>query len=143
MDELDHKLLQLLQRDSRLPVASLAAEINVSRATVKSRIDRLLKTGVIEGFTTKMGAEFRGSAVRALVQIEIHGKMAERVGKELLRIPEVRALHSTNGRWDYIAELETRDLQAFDTVLRRIRLIDGISLTESNLLLSTQRAKPF
>lgn len=51
MDDLDHELIGLLRQDSRLPVASLAASTGVSRATVKARIDRFLKTGTIEAFT--------------------------------------------------------------------------------------------
>ena len=49
------------------------------------------------------------------------------------------ALHTTNGRWDIVAELRTDSLEAVDRVLSRIRLIDGISNTETSLLLSTHK----
>ena len=140
MDDLDYKLVQLLQQNARLPVASLAAFAKVSRATVKARIDKLVKDGIIEKFTLKMGAEARHASVRAMVQVEVQGRKADQVGHELLRIPQVHALHSTNGRWDFIAELEVQDLPAFDAILRRVRLIDGISSSESNILLSTRRS---
>lgn len=140
MDDLDYKLVQLLQQNARLPVASLAAFVKVSRATVKARIDKLVSEGVIEKFTLQMGAEARHAAVRAMVLVEVHGRKADQVSHELLRIPQVRALHSTNGRWDFIAELEVQDLPTFDATLRQIRLIDGISGTESNILLSTRRS---
>ena len=52
----------------------------------------------------------------------------------------VQTVHSTNGRWDLIAELEASDLRGFDNVLRQIRLIDGVNLTESNILLSSRRS---
>jgi DNA-binding Lrp family transcriptional regulator len=51
----------------------------------------------------------------------------------------VRALHSTNGRWDIVAELGTDGLEAFDAALRRIRMIKGISNSETSLLLSTHK----
>jgi DNA-binding Lrp family transcriptional regulator len=51
----------------------------------------------------------------------------------------VGALYSTNGRWDIVAELRSDSLEAFDRVLGRIRLIDGISSTETSLLLSTHK----
>ena len=58
----------------------------------------------------------------------------------LLRgIPEVRTIHATNGRWDIVAELETGTLADFDEVLRRIRLIDGISATETSILLASHK----
>lgn len=143
MDDLDHQLISLLRQDSRLPVASLAASAGVSRATVKARIDRLLETGTIEAFTIRLGAELRQAEVRAIVLIEVEGKAADRVAQRLRGMPEVRALYSTNGRWDFVAELEDRDLASFDETLRRLRLIDGIRSTETNILLNARkRATP-
>ena len=138
MDELDEKLLTLLERNARIPVASLAAITGVSRATIKVRIDRLVNGDIIERFTIIKGMETRNRAVKALVQIEVQGHMGDKGVVELLKIESVQSLYSTNGRWDYIAEMEARDLRDFDKILRQIRLIDGISLTESNILLSKQ-----
>lgn len=140
MDDLDQQLLRYLKRDSRLPVASLASAARVSRATVKSRIGRLVESGIIKSFTIEMGAEFRNATVRAYVQVEVQGRMADHVAQQLLRIAAVQMVHSTNGRWDLIAELEAPDLRSFDDVLRQVRLIDGVNLTESNILLSSRRS---
>jgi DNA-binding Lrp family transcriptional regulator len=143
MDDLDRQLIGLLRQDSRSPVASLAAATNVSRATVKARIDRLVADGVIEAFTIRLGTELRQAEVRAIVLIEVQGKAADHVAQRLRGVPEVRALYSTNGRWDFVAELEDRDLASFDETLRRLRLIDGISSTETNILLNARkRAAP-
>jgi DNA-binding Lrp family transcriptional regulator len=131
-----------LRRDARLPVASLASATGAARATVKARIDRLVRTGIIRGFTVELDAKSRDAMVRALVQIEIKGPVAERAIQMLLRIPEVRTAHSTNGRWDVIAEVEAPTLSAFDIVLRTIRQVDGVNLTESSILLSTFVAPP-
>lgn len=138
MDELDEKLLNLLERDARATVAHIAAMAGVSRATVKARIERLVERNIIERFTIIKGAETRGRSVKAIVQIEVQGVSGDKVAAKMLKIDNIRALYSTNGRWDYIAELEAHDLQDFDKILRKIRLIDGISLTESNILLSKQ-----
>ncbi|WP_282606571.1 Lrp/AsnC family transcriptional regulator [Pelagibius sp. Alg239-R121] len=139
MDDLDYKLVQLLRQDARLPVASLASFTKVSRATVKARIDKLVKNGIIEKFTLQMGSEVRNAAVRAMVLVEVHGRKEEQVSRELLKVPQVHTVHSTNGRWDLIAELEVQDLPTFDRTLRKIRSISGISNTETNILLSTRR----
>ena len=141
MDDLDHQLIRLLQKDSRLPVASLAAALDVARATVKARIDRLLNEGVIERFTLQLGAPARDATVRAMISIQVQGRLADQVCQALLRIAQVQTVHSTNGRWDFIAELEARDLPTFDETLRKIRLIDGIAVSESDILLSTRRSR--
>lgn len=138
MDKLDEQLLMLLERDARMPVSSIAADTGMSRATIKARIDKLLARGIIESFTIVKGMETRDKSVKALVQIEVQGHMGDKVASDVMKIDAVRALYSTNGRWDYIAEMEAHDLRDFDEVLRKIRLIDGISLTESNILLAKQ-----
>ncbi|MHA1524805.1 MAG: Lrp/AsnC family transcriptional regulator [Alphaproteobacteria bacterium] len=140
MDDLDHRLISLLRRNARRPIASLAASCAVSRATVRARLDRLISTGTIEGFTVVLGREVRNLAVRAIIMVEVQGRAGDAVLKALLGLPQVREVHSTNGRWDLIAQMESPDLAAFDETLRRIRLIEGINLTESNILLTSRGA---
>ncbi|MBY5332646.1 Lrp/AsnC family transcriptional regulator [Rhizobium ruizarguesonis] len=139
MDDLDTELLSALRHNARISVSSLAATTGASRATVAARIDRLVASGTIVGFTIRTGHETRSAGVRAIVMIEVLGKLADRVADQLRGLPQVRALHSTNGKWDFVAELEDRDLAAFDETLRRIRLINGINSTETNILLKTSK----
>jgi hypothetical protein len=51
-------------------------------------------------------------------------------------------VHSTNGRWDLIAEIGAATLLELDEVMFRVREIDGVVTSETNLLLSTRRAAP-
>lgn len=140
MDDLDRSLLAALRHNARLSVSSLAAMTGASRPTVSARIDRMVENGTITAFTIKTGHETRETGVRAIIMIEVLGKMADRVADQLRGLPQVRALHSTNGRWDFIAELEDRDLTTFDETLRRIRLIEGINVTETNILLRSRKS---
>lgn len=139
MDDLDHKMISLLRSDARRPVASLAAELGVSRATIRSRLDRLIKTGVIRGFTIAVHDYANRNLVRAVMMIEVEGKAAGKVLKRLHGYPEVRKLHSTNGRWDLVAELVTETLEEFEDLLNRIRLVDGVRSTETSILLSSPK----
>lgn len=139
MDDTDRRLIAELRNDARLPVASLASRLGVSRATVRNRIDRLVADGVIQGFTLRLSAEGERNQVRAIMMIEVEGKGTEAVFRRLHGFPEVRALHSTNGRWDVVAELATDTLEAFDRTLAAIRLIDGIASTETSILLSSRK----
>ncbi len=140
MDDLDHRLLAMLRADARRSVASLAAELKVSRATVRARIDRLVESGVIAGFTLLLRKDLRTATVRAITMIEVEGRAADAVIARLHGFPEVRTLYTTNGRWDVVAEIETDSLEAFDDTLRRIRQIAGIASTETSILLSARKA---
>jgi DNA-binding Lrp family transcriptional regulator len=136
MDRIDIELIALLRQDARQPVTSLAAALKISRATVQNRIDRLLQSGAILGFTLRLPAPDDTSRVRAIALLAVSGERAESVVRALRRVPEVRALHSTNGRWDLVAELDSPSLAVFDQALARIRRIEGIASTETSLLLA-------
>ena len=141
MDDLDNKLIALLRHDARMPIATIAMTLNISRATAKARIDRLVSTGVIAGFTIITGSPSDDKTIHAVTLVEIGGRSTEAVVKSMMGMPQVRSLHTTNGKWDLIAELETSDLIEFDDVLRRIRLIEGVSLTETNIMLAPKKSK--
>jgi DNA-binding Lrp family transcriptional regulator len=139
MDELDRDLLALLRQNARAPAASLAKALKVSRATVQNRIDRMRDRGDILGFTLRNPAQGTAGQVRAVMSIAVEGRKGEAVSRALCCVPEVEAVHTTNGRWDLIAELVTRDLSGFSAVLDSVRLIDGVTATETSLLLATRR----
>lgn len=139
MDDLDQKILGLLRQDARQPVATMSAALGVSRATVRSRIDRMVSRGVIQGFTVAMRSDAVRGLVRAIMLISVEGRGTNQVLKQLRGFPEVRALHSTNGRWDVVAELAAETLEEFDATLGRIRLVDGIANSETSILLSTRK----
>ncbi|NHO32336.1 Lrp/AsnC family transcriptional regulator [Acetobacter fallax] len=134
-DDLDRQLLAILRADGRAPVAGLAGALGVSRATVQSRLDRLLESGAILGFTVR--AREHHDSIRAIMLIEVAGKSTSAVIRSLRSVPELHALHTTNGAWDLIAEIRTDTLESFDRVLREVRVIDGVLNSETSLMLST------
>ncbi|MCW1949746.1 MAG: Lrp/AsnC family transcriptional regulator [Octadecabacter sp.] len=140
MDELDSRLVQALKRDGRAAVSDLSADLGVTRATVKARMDRLRESGEIAGFTVQTRADVAAHSVRGLMMLGIEGRGTEKVMRALSGMVEVQAVHSTNGTWDLIVEIGTDTLDALDGVLFRIRRMDGVTRSETSLLLSTRRA---
>jgi DNA-binding Lrp family transcriptional regulator len=137
LDDLDRRLVSLLREDGRAPVARLAADLKVSRATVDSRIRRLLDSGALLGFTARVRSDYDAGSVRAIMLIEVAGKSTTAVIRSLRGIPELEALHTTNGAWDLVAEINAPSLGYFDRVLRTVREIDGVQNSETSLLLSS------
>ena len=137
LDSLDHQLIGLLRADGRAPLAKLADILGVSRGTVQNRLDRLLGSGALLGFTVRVRHDYDRDTVRALMMIEIAGKSTTEVIRRLRGIPELHALHTTNGDWDLVAELHTSSLAEFDRVLREVRVIDGVLNSKTSLLLSS------
>ena len=139
MDDLDRQLVAVLRADSRKPAAAIAQALKVSRGTVQNRIDRLTRDGVIQGFTIKTRPDAEANRVRAIMTIAIEGERSKKVIKALRGFPEVSAVHTTNGRWDLVAELDVETLAAFSRTLDEIRQVEGIASTETSILLATQK----
>ena len=113
--------------------------MQVSRATIQNRIDRLVEQRVLLGFTVRTNSEAAAHRVRAWMMIAVDGDRSDAIIAALRGYPEVRAVHSTNGRWDIVAEIGTDSLETFDAALRSIRTIKGIANSETSLLLSTHK----
>lgn len=140
MDDLNRKMIALLQQDGRLPIAELAIALGVSRATVKARLDKLMASGEINGFSVQLKSDLSPHVVRAIMMIEIEGKPSIKLIQKLNLMPEVLGIHSTNGRWDFIIEIGTESLELFDQTIKTIRLIDSVSLSETSIKLTTHKA---
>lgn len=140
MDKTDERLIAALRHDARASLSDLAVQLSLSRTTVRARIERLIRRGDILGFTVVLKQDTADDPVRGLMMIGIEGRGAGRIIRQLQGLREVRAIHSTNGRWDLIVELGTETLEALDAALARIRLFDGVATSETNLLLSTKKS---
>lgn len=137
MDATDQGLLSLLRSNARLPVVELARQLGISRATVQNRLRRLERDGVIRGYTVKVGSDEERPVVRALMSISSENADEANVIKSLRGNPHVSAVHHTTGRWDLIAEIHADSLASFNTIVGNLRLIDGVTATETNLLLDS------
>jgi len=136
-DHLDRSLIALLRSDGRAPLSQLAKALKVSRGTVQNRLDRLQNSGAIVGFTVRVREDYASDTIRAVMMVEVVGKSTSQVIRALRGIPELEALHTTNGAWDLIAEVRASSLAEFDRVLRDVRVIDGVLNSETSLILST------
>lgn len=136
-DDLDRSLISLLRHDGRAPVSKLADMLGVTRATVQSRMDRLLDSGTLLGFTARVREDYEEDQIRAIMMIEVVGKSTSQVIRPLRGMPELFTLHTTNGNWDLVAEIRVARLQDFDRILREVRVIDGVSNSETSLLLTS------
>jgi DNA-binding Lrp family transcriptional regulator len=137
LDDLDRRLIAALRADGRTPVTTLARALGVTRATVNSRLKRLLESGTVLGFSVRVREERDPDSIRAIALIEVEGRSTNQAISQLRGFPEVRALHTTNGGWDLVAELRTNTLSNFDRLLGQIRSVDGVVNSETSVLLSS------
>ncbi|WP_105382938.1 Lrp/AsnC family transcriptional regulator [Neorhizobium alkalisoli] len=136
-DDLDRRIIAHLRADGRASLSRLSQALGVARGTVQNRLDRLMETGTLLGFTVRVREDYDAQSVRAVMMIEVVGKSTTQVIRRLRGIAEIYSLHTTNGNWDLVANIRASSLSDFDRVLREVRMIDGVSNSETSLLLSS------
>jgi DNA-binding Lrp family transcriptional regulator len=140
LDEIDRGLVSILRHDARRSISDIALELKLSRATVRARIERMEARGEIIGYTVVLKADAVSAPVRGLTMIEVDGRMTDKVIDTLTGFAEIGAIHSTSGKWDLVVEISAQSLTDLDAVLRRLRLVVGITASETTLLLATPRS---
>jgi len=141
LDDIDHRLLELLVEDGRAPVAGLAKRLGLARSTIQQRLARLEATGIISGYTVRLGVT-RPTGMAAYVHVTIDSKYGTRITDELAALTAIRELHTVSGDADLLALVQARSPEALDEVLDRIGRIPGVVRTSTSVVLSTKVRRP-
>ena len=138
MDELDRNMIGLLGADARMSVATLARRLKVARSTIQARLERLETTGVIAGYTLKLGEGARQGRIRASVLLTIEPRAQAGILTRLKSIAEVERVFTTSGRFDLLMQIACPNTQVLDQVLDQIGAMTGVKSSESLIHLSTR-----
>jgi DNA-binding Lrp family transcriptional regulator len=136
LDDLDRRLIALLQADARTATADLGRRLGVARTTVLARLARLEKQGVIVGYTVRLGRDEGDRFVDAFVGITVQPRTARDVTLRLAALPELRQLFSVSGEFDYIALLRAESPARLDVLLDEIGAMDGVQRTTTSVVLA-------
>ncbi len=138
LDANDRALIALLRENARIGHAEAARRLNLSRTTVQARVESLERRGIIAGYTVRLAEDLSRRLVKAHVTIVIAPKASAAVTVALQKMPEIRALHSVAGMFDFLAIVEADDVPSLDAAIDRIGALDGVERTQSSIVLSTK-----
>jgi Lrp/AsnC family leucine-responsive transcriptional regulator len=141
MDDIDRRIVALLQRDARRPYADIGAEVDLAASSVNDRIRKLIAQGVLRGWTVAVDPLALGYDVLAFVHVLLDRPdrapdFLERVNK----LSQIQECHHTTGEWSYLLKvraLSTRDLETF--LGTRLQILDGVIRTHTIIALSSPK----
>ena len=146
IDQIDHKLISLLQENGRLTNAELAEATGISVSSCHRRVKQLEDAGVITGYAAVVDRAKLGLQILAYVFVKLEGhsdELLEEFIARVKRIDEVVSCHAISGGGDYILKIVAADMDAYANVaLKEIALLPGIKDSESNFVLATLKASP-
>jgi Lrp/AsnC family transcriptional regulator for asnA, asnC and gidA len=139
IDELDLKIISHLQENGRIPVAELAKRLNQPENTVRYRIERLLKNGVIRRFTALVDPRALGLNVSAAVMFKVDPKKLDQLLEKLTSMKDVTNVYQLSGEWDLIAVVFAKDIQDLHERVEELRRAEGVK--EMNVMITTRVIK--
>lgn len=144
LDEVDQKILELLQADARKSARALARGIGMSPGAVSERISRLESAGVIKGYRAEIDPVALGLTIKAFIGIQITQEPSlSDIIDALLDIPEVAGVHIVSGQWDLVVVVQVRDGDHLrEVVLERLWRTPGFRHSETMLILGSYEQQP-
>ncbi len=146
MDDIDRKILGLLQRDGRLTNAELADQVGLSVSACHRRVKQLEECGAIAGYSAVVDRVNIGLSVLAyvFVKLESHAEnLLDEFEKRVNLIDEVVACYAISGGGDYILKVAARDMDSYaELALKKIARLPGVKDSSSNFVLSTMKLAP-
>ena len=132
----EQQLLRLLQENSRRTVSDLANELGLSRATVQQTMERLERSGVIQGYTIKINPHYQQQQVSAYIMISVIPRKTADIVRQIHKVPQLDMLCTISGQYDLIAKVTEATTVALDNSFDRIATLDGVEKTLSHIVLS-------
>ncbi|HYO73046.1 MAG TPA: Lrp/AsnC family transcriptional regulator [Archangium sp.] len=145
MDELDHRLVDLLQRDGRATQLELSRSVGLSQPAVAERIRKLEERGIITGYTARVDASKLGKDITAFIGVSIeHPKFFDGFARKVLAMPEVLEAHRVAGQDSYILKVRTRNTRTLDSLLvETLRIISGVTRTHTTIVLTSIKEETY
>ena len=135
IDQTDCRIIELLQTDGRMPNTMIAKKLGISEATVRSRLNRLIKEEYVQIVAVSDPLKL-GFGVCGIMKIDVDIKKIDTVSRELSKIEQLwYIVHATGSAYIY-AEFNAKSIDDLnDVISNRINKIDGLLKTETNLVL--------
>ncbi|MFF3763857.1 Lrp/AsnC family transcriptional regulator [Streptomyces sp. NPDC001922] len=141
MDDVDRKLLSLLQEDATQAYAALGKAVGLSAGAAHERVRKLRESGVIRRTTVEVDAARIGSGVLAFVMVDSSAWMGDSA-ESFAAIPEIQEAHIIAGSASVLVKVRTGTTEELQHVLRRLYEIEGVSGTQATVALETFFERP-
>jgi Lrp/AsnC family transcriptional regulator for asnA, asnC and gidA len=133
LDNIDRKILTILQRDARTQASEIARMTRINENTIRYRIKRLQRRGVIKEFTALLNPRMIGLPVAAIMMITTEPNSLESVFEKLARLEETKHILQATGKHDLIVVAHYENLESMNAASQHIRAIQGVKEAEIHL----------
>lgn len=138
IDEIDIKILFILQNNGRSHLADIAKEVDLSSPAVMERVKKLESSGIIKGYQAVLDPKKVGKDVTAFVGVSVaHQKYIDAFSALMLRQRDVLECHHVTGEESFILKVKTANTDSLEKLLAEIRSLEGVTGTVTKVVLSS------
>ena len=142
MDNIDYRILECLKENSRENATNIGAKINLSTSAVIERIKKMENIGLIEKYTAIINQSVLGRETTAFISVSLeHPRFNEEFIRLVNENKSISECHYIAGDFDFILKVITKNGKTLESILNYIKSIDGISLTRTSVVLSTNKCE--
>ena len=139
LDEIDRRILGLLQADCKIPLAKIGEKVGLSAPSVVERVRKLEGDGFITGYHANLDARKLGVDITAFIGVSIgHPEGIATFEEQLPSLQDVLECHHVTGGYTLLLKVKTRNTQSLESLIRTLRSISGVERTETSVVLSTK-----
>lgn len=139
LDVTDLRILDLLQESCKRPLAAIGEKVGLSAPAVMERVHKMEEAGIIVGYVALVDARLLGMDVTAFIGVSVaHPRMIGAFEREVTPIDAVLECHHVTGAHTLLLKVRTENTESLEGLIDRIRSIEGVTRTETNVVLSTQ-----
>lgn len=142
LDRLDLRIIRSLSQNARKPYSVIANELEISDATVRKRVNRLVEEGIIKQFNLLLDYHRIGRIVKAFIGLRVNANKLMNVVGHLEGNPDVQVLYRTTGNVDLFVEVIFKDMEELKQFLEQELNIDGISYSEVTVVIGPYKRCP-
>jgi Lrp/AsnC family transcriptional regulator, leucine-responsive regulatory protein len=143
LDQIDLKILHILQENGRARLADIADEVELSAPAVMERVKKLESSGVIKGYLALVDAKKVGKDITAFIGVSInHQREVGKFAKHILQYPDVLECHHVTGEESFILKVKSANTASLEKLLGELRSVEGVTRTVTNVVLSTAKENP-
>ncbi len=143
IDALDMKIIRALQKDSRKPIVQIAKEVDANEATVRRRVEKLLKGGIIERFTVILDYHKLGRVIKAFIGLRVEPAKLRSIAEHLAKHPDTQVVYRTSGDTDIVTEVILEKMEDLNTFLEEELQLDGILGTIVTIVIGPYKRCPW
>lgn len=142
LDDIDKEILNIIQRNGRVPYSEIAKKTGVAEATIRFRIKRLIKKGVIRAFTAILNPAMIGFSVSGAILLKIDSSKIDDIVKKLVNSSETSYIYRSTGEYDVVAVIYAQDIDHFNEFVQKIKTLDGVKVVRVSVTTELLKANP-